>query len=104
MTTALRLTGQVAVSRYYSEPKTHRAVHDLVLTQPGNSLPVLARRTWPDTPANHLVADRIARCFRPGLRATVHATGWAYDTKRQQLVLSGVDHAEAHQPILEAAA
>jgi hypothetical protein len=104
MTTALRLTGQVAVSRYYSEPKTHRAVHDLVLTQAGNSLPVLARRTWADTPASHLVAERIARTYRPGMRATVHATGWAYDAKRAQLVLSGVDHAEAHHTTLEAAA
>ena len=104
MTTALRLTGQVAVSRYYAEPRTHRAVHDLVITQPGNSLPVLARRTWADTPASHLVAERIARTYRRGMRATVHAAGWAYDTKRAQLVLTGVDHAEAHHPILEAAA
>lgn len=100
----LRLTGTVAVSRYYSEPRTHRAVHDLVLIQPGNSLPTLARRTWDDTPANHLVAERIARQFRQGLRATVHAAGWSFDPKRQQLVLAGVDHAEAHQPVLEAAA
>lgn len=100
----LRLTGIVSTSRYYSEPKTHRAVHDMVLIQPGNSLPTLARRTWDDNPAAHLVAERIARAFRPGLRATVHAAGWSFDPKRQQLVLSGVDHAEAHQAVLEAAA
>lgn len=104
MTTALRLTGTVAVSRYYSEPRTHRAVHDLVIVQSGNSLPTLARRTWDDTPAAHLVAERIARQFRPGLRATVTATGWSFDPKRQQLVLAGVDHAELHQVELEAAA
>lgn len=104
MTTALRLTGQVAVSRYYSEPRTHRAVHDLVLIQPGSSLPTLARRVWADTAAAHLVAERIARQFRPGMRATVHAAAWSFDAKRQQLVLSGVDHAETYQPSLEAAA
>lgn len=103
-TTTLRLTGFVAHSRYYSEPKTHRAVHDLVLIQQGNSLPTLARRTWDDTPANHLVAERIARQFRPGLRATVHAAGWSFDARRQQLVLACVDHAEVHQVALEAAA
>ncbi len=104
MSTALRLTGLVATSRYYSEPRTHRAVHDLVLIQPGNSLPTLARRTWDDTPAAHLVAERIARGFRLGHRATVHAKAWSFDPKRQQLVLAGVDHAEVHQPELDAAA
>ncbi|MFY7867192.1 hypothetical protein [Roseateles sp.] len=101
---ALRLTGLVAASRYYTEPKTHRAVHDLVLTQPGSSLPTLARRVWADTAAAHLVAERIARQFRPGMRATVHASGWSFDAKRQHLLLAGVDHAEAHHNSLEAAA
>lgn len=102
--TTLRLTGIVSVSRYYTEPKTHRAVHDLVLIQQANSLPTLARRTWDDNPAAHLVAERIARQFRKGMRATVTAAGWSFDPTRQQLVLAGVDHAEALQPILEAAA
>jgi hypothetical protein len=100
MTTTLRLTGLVAHSRYYTEPRTHRPIHDLLISQPGSALPTLARRAWDDTPAAHLIAERIARSFRPGQRATVTATGWAFDAKRQQLVLTGVDHAEAaSQPL-----
>lgn len=94
MTTHLRLTGIVSHSRYYTEPGTHRAVHDLLLTQPCSALPTLARRTWDDTPAAHLVAERQARSHRPGQRATVTATGWRYCPKRQHLVLLGVDHTE----------
>lgn len=100
----LRLTGTVAMSRYYTERGTHRAVHDILLVQAGNSLPALARRTFDDTPANHMVAERIARQLRPGLRATVHAAGWSFDASRQQLVLAGVDHLEVVFPVLDAAA
>jgi len=100
MTTNLRLTGLVAHSRYYTERGTNRPVHDLVLVQHGGGGDVLARRTWDNTPASHLVAERMARSFRPLQRATVHATGWAFDAKHRQLVLTGVDHAEpASQPL-----
>jgi hypothetical protein len=99
MTTHLRLTGLVVHSRYYTEPRTHRAVHDLLLAMHGGGGDVLARRTFDDTPAAHIVAERLARSFRHLQRATVHATGWAFDEKRRQLVLTGVDHTEPeHQP------
>lgn len=104
--TALRLTGLVASSRKYSTPQG-RAVHELLLTQEPSAnlahIPALARREWGADPASHQVAERMARQFRPGQRATVTAYGWAVDAQRGLLVLRGVDHAEAQQPETEPA-
>ena len=108
--TGLRVTGIVASSRKYSTPQG-RAVHELLLTQEPSPnvthITVLARREWGTDPVSHQVAERIARQYREGQLATVTATGWVIDPKRQLLVLRGVDHTELaaeQQPQQEVAA
>lgn len=91
---AVRITGVVESSRYYTERGTQQPVHELLLGQGDHQLRVLARRSWPNTAANHLVAQRLAASFKPGHRATVTARNWQLNPVRQLLELVGTDHCE----------
>lgn len=94
---SVRISGTVHTSRYFTEPSTHRPMHELKLEQSPGATAAVARRVWDNTPAAHLVAQRMARAFRPGQRATVTAKGWRFDARQQHLVLIDVDHAETEQ-------
>lgn len=93
MKTGVRITGIVVDSRKYST-RDGCAVHDLLLQQKPPGLPTLARREFGADPASHLVAERLARTYRPGQGATVTAHGWAVDAQRGLLLLREVDHCE----------
>lgn len=89
----LRITAQVSQSRKYATP-AGSAVHELLLSQGPNTLPLLARREFDASPASHIVAQRLANQFRPGTRATVTARGWRFNPQRQLLELLATDHCE----------
>jgi hypothetical protein len=102
MSAAIRVTGIVSTSRNYTG-LAGVAVHEMVLTQPGDSLPTLVRREFGPSPASHLIAWSLAHEFRTGHRATVTASGWRFNAKRHMLELIAPDHCE-HAPAPEAEA
>ena len=95
MSTAVRITGLVASSRKYSDTRG-QAVHELLLTQGPDSLPVLVRRCFGGTATGHFVALGLERDHRPGQHATATGRAIHFDRRRHLLVLEAPDHLEPH--------
>ncbi|MFN4116459.1 MAG: hypothetical protein ACK4F7_08180 [Inhella sp.] len=91
---SIRATGTVLSSRKYSDAAGN-AVHELLITQGPQSLPILARRTFGARPADHIAACGLERHYRPGQCVAATGRSLRYQPRRALLELVGADHLEA---------